>query len=34
MREAEITERPVRARQRWFIRAREAEHIRRAPPGG
>jgi hypothetical protein len=34
MREADITERRVKARQRWFIRAREAEHIRRAPPGG
>ena len=32
MREADITERPVRARQRWFITAAEAERIRRGPP--
>jgi hypothetical protein len=31
MRDAEVTERSVRARPRWFISATEADRIRRAP---
>lgn len=33
VRDAELTERCVRARQRWFIPAAEAERIQRRPPG-